>query len=436
MNELILKNPITSPIKLAVNKSVNRLNFAVPFLNSFALTLLDKKNVKNITDKRLITRFDSSCLITFDIPVLEKLLELGFKIRFDNNIHLKLYITDDETFVTSSNLTRSGFESNVELTVRVDSENAEKCADIFEDLWRNTENKVDKKLLEESYPKYDLLKKREEFAERQKSPRSTSSIINDRIDAQVIIEHIFKMGDDYSHVRDLTYISNQKRELFKNKLMNGFDKELFYVPKGHKHRLNNLFYDLSYGTESDIAGTGLWERQFQEVFEHPEFVKVIHYIYPEMIGMKPWNLSDEIELYEFCCGIFDFKIPKFKETLPIRLASYFYPEHFIPIFKLSDIERICTCLNLHTNAITRGDRFYDYSVHIDRQMRHLPYESNIKFNIAYIIMHTFELQERLLGGDKYTDIVASNSKDWKKRYLQKAMQVLDDLDMMNNTTIK
>ena len=37
-------------------------------------------------------------------------------LNLNNNIHLKLYITDNEAYVTSSNLTKGGFEDNIELT--------------------------------------------------------------------------------------------------------------------------------------------------------------------------------------------------------------------------------------------------------------------------------------------------------------------------------
>lgn len=160
MNEKILKNPITEHIQNAVNKSKSKLNFAVPFLNSFALTVLNQNSLKHISDKRLITRFDSSCLVSFDIPVLEKLIELGFKIRYNNDIHLKLYITDSETFVTSSNLTKGGFENNIELTVKVDIENHSNCSTIFEEIWHNSENEITKELLKDNLDKYYLLKKK------------------------------------------------------------------------------------------------------------------------------------------------------------------------------------------------------------------------------------------------------------------------------------
>lgn len=430
MDEIILKNPITDHIKNAVNNSRNKLNFAVPFLNSFACKLLHN-SVQDVLDKRIITRFDPSCLISFDIPVLEKLIAMGFKIRYDNNIHLKVYITDSETFVSSSNLTKGGFESNVELTIKVDSENTEQCNSIFEEIWQNTQAEVTSELLKDNYAKYYLLKKKDDFANNKKSSDINIITVKGGIDTQKIIDEIFNLGEDYAHLRELTYSANQKKEIFKNKLKTGFNKNLFYVPEGHRLRLDNLFYDFTYGIESKIAGTGLRELQFSTVFEHPEFQKVIEYIYPEMSGMKPWNLSDKEELYEFCCGIFDFKIPQYTEVLPIRLASYFYPEYFMPIFKLQDLYKACDLLKLETNAKSKGERLYAYSTHIRDQMSNVPYDNNFKFNFAYIIIHTFELYDRMEKGEHYNDIISNSDKKWKERYLNQGLKVLQKLDFAN-----
>jgi len=427
MNEIILKNPITDRIQNAVSMSSNKLNFAVPFLNSFAYKILNGSSVKMVIDKRLITRFDHSCIISFDIPVLEKLLDLGFKIRYDNNIHLKLYITDYETFVTSSNLTKGGFENNVELTIKVDTQNADECSRIFEEIWQGTEDEITEELLKANYAKYHLLKKRDDFANSKKSSDINIITTNGGIDSQKIIEEIFKMGDDYSYVTNLTFKANERKEEFKSKLGMGFNKELFYVKEDHPLRRDNLFYDFTYGYESKIAGTGLRELQFRTVFEDPEFQKVIEYIYPEMSNMKPWNLADKEELREFCDGIFDFNIPQYTKVLPVRLASYFYPEYFMPIFKLHDLSKICEALNMKTSEKSNGAQLYAFTTHIREKMQHVPHDSNIKFNFAYNILYTFELHNRLRNGENYNDIITNSGKNWIKNYLTNGLKILKTL---------
>ena len=94
--EKIIKNPITSWIKKSVMESKIRINFAVPFISSFSLSIL--KNTEGISDKRIVTRFDDCSIHSFDLPTLKSLLDLGFEIRYDNSIHLKLYITDNEAY--------------------------------------------------------------------------------------------------------------------------------------------------------------------------------------------------------------------------------------------------------------------------------------------------------------------------------------------------
>jgi len=138
MTEKIFLNPITETLRKSITESENRLNLAVPFISGFAKKIISDKTLNNTINKRLITRFDETNINTFNLPTLEYLIDKGFEICYNNKIHLKLYITDNDAFVTSSNLTNGGFENNVELTIRVDNENFENCQAIFNDLWLST----------------------------------------------------------------------------------------------------------------------------------------------------------------------------------------------------------------------------------------------------------------------------------------------------------
>jgi hypothetical protein len=422
--EKIIRNPITSWIKKSVMGSKQRINFAVPFISSFSLSIL--KNTEGILDKRIVTKFDECSIHSFDLPTLKALLDLGFEIRYDNRIHLKLYIADNEAYVTSSNLTRGGFEDNIELTTKVDFSNVETCVDIFEEVWSSREiKKVSYNLIEANQAKYEILRKRESYNKSKRSVIEVTQVKTGKIQIRQIIDEAYNIEKEIIEKRQrLSFEANKSREETKNKLKKGFNKELFYVNEKHQLRRDNLFYNFTYGAERDLAGTGLREEQFKTAFEHPDFRKVIEYIYPEIVGMKPWNFNDKDELQEFCNGIFDFDIPNYKETLPIRLASYFYPEQFLPFFKLQHLENVTKAFGLNTSAETQGDRLYVYNSFLGEEMKALPYNNYIKSHIAYQIMYVVELYTRLRDGEKYKDIIKDYNKKWKLRLIEKGMNIL------------
>ena len=199
MNRTVLKNPITNLIKESVDKSSKCLNIAVPFISSFVRTILNQGNTITVNDKRIITRFDDSYINSFDLPSLQTLLNLEFIIKFDNNIHLKLYITDNEAYVTSSNLTKGGFEDNVELTVKIENENTESCKIIFNEIWNNCgDNFITNELIEANQAKYELLKKRDAYARNSSKTIKSEEIQVLNIDIQKVIDTIFNQNNDYS----------------------------------------------------------------------------------------------------------------------------------------------------------------------------------------------------------------------------------------------
>lgn len=338
MEEQIISNPISKIIKKSFEKTQKRIYFAVPFLSNFALDILNHNSTINIKDKKCVVRFDETNILSFDIPTLKQLLNLGFEIRYDNNIHLKLYITDNDTYVSSSNLTKSGFETNTELTLEVEKDNNDRCLEVFNSLWNNnSSNNITYKLLEENLDKYNVLKRQSNKVNQKKVKIEDISIREiDFITNKIIIE-IFTRYKDYSETINNAFEANKLRNSKISKLKNGYNAEIFYLPEGHKNRNTTLFYDFVYGYEVQLASTGSREIQFKTVFENSNFKQVIEYIFPEIVGLKKWNLDDKNELLEFCYGIFDFNITNYKETLPIRLASYFYPNHFIPIFKFEHL---------------------------------------------------------------------------------------------------
>lgn len=428
MNEKILKNPISNSIMNSFIVCTKKLNIAVPFLSSFVRTIFKEKNFNEIEDKRLITRFDEASINSFDIPTLRYLLECGFDIQFDNNIHLKLYIADNNVFVSSSNFTKGGFEKNIELTVKIDLNNISACKNLFDEIWENSKlNKVNKELLGDNLAKYEILKKREKFRIKKPSEINSNQLIG-TLNIQLLIDEIFSQKNDYSDILSISYQANKGREKTKNKLFSGFNKEIFYAPEGHPKRRDNLFYDFVYGDEANLAGTGLRELQFKAVFEHSDFKNVIAYILPKMAGMEPWNFDDGKIYFEFCSGIFDFDIPQYTEALPIRLASYFYPEHFLPIFKLDHLQKVCESFGLETNAKTKGERLFAYNTFIADKMKAIPYNNYIKSKISYHILYTVELYKRLQNGEDYNSIKIDYKKAWENKFIEDGKKILMKLN--------
>jgi len=425
MSEIIIQNPITDKVLFSIKNSKNRLKFAVPFITSFALRLLSQDITKGINDKKIIARFDDSTITSFDIPSLKKLLDLGFEIRYDNKIHLKLYITDSDVYVSSSNLTTAGFEKNKELTVKLDSINNEQSVQMFDSIWEDCEvNKISYELLDASIEKYDLLKKKEKHSKRKNTAIIIESNLDGHINIAQIIEEIFSQNKDYSNFKDLSFKANASRQNIITQITQDYDKLIFYAPEGHKNRRVNLFYEFVYGAENHLAGTGLREQQFKDVFEHPKFKDIINFMLPEIVSTTPWNLSNQEEFLQFCNGIFDFEIPQYSEALPIRLASYFYPQHFLPIFKLSHLQQISEAFGLETNAVSKGERLFTYNKFLLDKMVAIPENNYVKSNISYQILYTVELNNRLLNGESYEAILKSHKELWKKEMIKNGRQIL------------
>lgn len=426
---MILKNPITNTIKNSINDCAYTINIAVPFISCFAISILSNENIVSLVDKKIITRFDESYINSFDLPTLEMLINLGFEIRFDNNIHLKLYIIDNDSYVSSSNLTKGGFEDNIELTVKVDEKNNEDCKSFFDVLWnKNVYNNITLDILKANKSKYELLKKRSLYLKEKEKTVSTNQFSIVDLDIENMINIIISENKDYSQLLKLEFEANKLRNATKKNLKEGFDPKIFYVIEGHPSRKHTLFYDFSYGYEYQLAGSGLRESHFQSVFEHPYFEKIINYIFPDMIGMPPWNFHDKNILKEFCKGIFDFDLPSYKEAMPIRLASYFYPDFILPIFKLDHLDRICKAFGFETNSITNGDRLFIYNSFLAEKMSHLPFKNVIKGNIAYQVYFTAELLDRLNKGESYDSILNSYTKVWIKSFIVEGQKIIIKLN--------
>ena len=257
MNQKIILNPISSIIKEAIEKASHRLNIAVPFISPFTRKIVLGNNLKSIKNKKVLTRFDETNINSFELPTLEYLIDHGFKIRYDNNIHLKLYIFDDDAFVTSSNLTKGGLKTNIELTVQVDNAHIVSCSDIFNNLWDSASaNKVTKNDIADNMPKYHVLKKRKKHKKNSNVSVTGHQIKIGNLNIERLTDEVFIWAANSSATPELIRDAHKCREDTKKELKQGFDPTIFYVPENHIKRKENLFYDFVYGCEEDLAGTG------------------------------------------------------------------------------------------------------------------------------------------------------------------------------------
>lgn len=429
--ELIIQNPISNTVIDCIRDSKEKLYIAVPFISSFAKKILTEEFLGDIEVKKLVTRFDESNINTFNIPTLQYLLDEGFEILFNNRIHLKLYIADHDAIVSSSNLTAGGFENNIELSVKADSSNVVKCVSLFEDLWESSsKNKITKTLLNESLSKYEVLKKKKKF-EKNATIEVSGVKIKSSLDVEKLIGEILNGKVDYDKRIKLSYKANKNRNNVKKRLLRDpFDKFLFYVADHSESRKKCLFYDFLYGVESKLSGTGLREAQFRGVFENSKFKDIIAFVYPESIGLEPWDFEDDKSFRVFCNGLFDFDVPQYSEAIPIRLASYFYPEVFLPIFKLKDLQGVCEMLGLDTNAKSRGERLFVYNCFLRGVMRDIPYNNYVKANIAYKLLYSIILYDRLKSGESFDEIRSSYSKKWVRELISKAKVTLEGIKVI------
>ncbi|NVK08072.1 MAG: hypothetical protein HWD89_03400 [Tenacibaculum sp.] len=435
--EEILENPITSHFKKSIKNSNRKILLAVPFISEFVKELFSSELIDDVEDKRIITRFDDRNINTFNIPALSYLLDCGFKILINNNIHLKLYVTDKDVYITSSNLTKGGFVNNDELTVKIDSLNRDKSESVFEKLWSNQgEGFVNEGVVKDNWDKYTSLKRRNSF-EGAIKPKMTIKPIEAfdlrELNIVELFDEIVTSKGTYDWTLDFEIKVNRKRKAVKKRLKEkGFDLAVFYLPEGHLERNQTLFYEFVYGNESKLAGTGLREHQFKECFTHKEFKNVIEFIYPESIGLTPWNLKDEKELLKFCKGLFSFDIPQYKVSLPIRLASFFYPDTFFPIFNLNHMKTVFQGFDNNTTAKLNWEKFFVYTVAFEKLLEDIsPASMYAKSIIIYQLHYTILLHNLLSNGVKIDDAIKSFGQKWKQDYGKKAVVYLEKIKALN-----
>jgi len=423
MSQKIYFNPITNLIKNSLDNSENEIIIAVPFITSFAKSILTEERLSRFKTKRILTRFDESNLNTFDLDTFKYLLDNNVEIRFNNDIHLKLYLFDNQGFISSSNLTKSGFESSIEITNSIENKAIKKCKDFFEKLWNESSGRIiTQQLIEENYQKYLLLKRKSNSKKRKSSIQYNESETPDF--NQKLIDYLLNNYFENIHKRKKILEANKVRENFKKKLREGFNIDDFC--RKEKNDNTALSHILIYG-EKPLAAAGLYVQDVEEAFRNKKFAEAIAYIYPPIIGKPDWDLRNTKQFEEYCNGIFEFDIKYYKEGLPIRLASYFYPDDFLPIFKLEHLNNFCRCFGVDFAATSYGDKLFACNNFLIDKIKHVPYDNYYKAKVLYLLQRTISLSDKLKNGETYQIILEKTKKSWDRIYTEQAKEVLDKL---------
>lgn len=424
-----LVNPIEQEISTAI-VDAKSISIAVPFLASGIVNKLFKvEELAKIPDKRIIIKLDDSHLISYDLAAIKQLLNCGFKVCFDNTIHLKLYILGERVFISSGNLTEGGMNNNFELTVECSKEESG-VTSIFDRLWDNNQlNEITPTYIEDNWHKYLFLKRKHPIVKPAQIKTSTVQLTPS---TKKIIDAVFyEKIDRTGHLNRIAMVY-KKRSAFIDKItINGFDQSFFYISQDNKAtRKESLFYEFVYGDEEKLAGTGLRESQFKDVFTNENFEKVLFYIYPQFKDVEhKWNFLDNSEYQNFCEGLFEFRIPNFKEALPIRLANFFYPNYFLPIFKLDHLRDICQILGFTTDSTSRGQRLAEYNIFLNEKTKDIPYNNFVKSTMLYKLLHTIAVKNEIDRNDSIEihQFIQKHRKEWVRNTMTSGLHLIENL---------
>ena len=433
----IIENPISHLLTELYENTKNEINICVPFMSTYVKRVFKEK--VNCSQKRIIVNLDESNFSSYNLEAMKYLLKNNFKIRFNNDIHMKLYIFDNNSIIGSSNLTENGLKNNIELSIIENNNKKEKI--IFKKIWDKSEgNEIDLKYIEENWTKYLILKSRRSTNKNVKPDvkQNNLSLIKDlkiddllnfiiKNDLKTFKEHIKKYSDEAVKIRNRRILD----------LKNGYNIDKIYVENESSNRRRDcLFHDLEYSPESHLATTGLREYQFRQAFTDLNFKKIVNFILPETLGMNPWNLEIDNEYLELSKGIFDFKVKQYVEVLPIRLLSYFYPLKYIPIFNLEHLEIAAKMIggDLRNNG-SKGEKLYALNKFFNEKFQDLEIDNYTKSMIIYSLKYTYDVYESVSKGKRIEEVIRINGKGkkWINIYLQRGYDRLCEMGILRIT---
>lgn len=422
-----LTNPIENTIQSAINSS-NQISIAVPFLSyPIVKRLFKSEQMEKIQSKRIIIKLDDSHSISYDLAAIKHLLELGFNVRFENTIHLKLYILGEQIFISSGNLTDGGLINNFELTVQTTQQESH-AESIFEKIWEVSQfNKVTLEYVSENWDKYLFLKRK---FPSEKTVKTTFHALDLSATDENLIDFILHYQKHWQSELHLIELVNKRRHKLFDKLKEkGFDQEYFYAPVGNKNREKSLFYQFVYGNEGKLAGTGLREDQFKDVFTSSKFKELLFHLYPQYKSNNSWNFSSEEDTLNFCKGLFAVKIRSFKETMPVRLANFFYPETFLPVFNLNHLSEMCFVLGFESSSNEPAIKLFEYNRFLNDRLKNIPYSNYIKSTILYRLLYTMMVKREIdkNGIEGISNFIMNQKRGWIRKNMENGLKLIHEM---------
>ena len=229
--ELVTEKPFDMLLDTVRKTTIDKMGIASPFITSLGMN----ENIvpyfkRRKTNIRIITNLSSFFLaVSLSDPIgplLTALDALGerIQVRSHGNLHAKLFLVNQtHALVGSSNLTKGGFESNLELNWlfenrKADRDFVDKLSEWFEEVWLEAGKDLNKE---------ELLDLREKWASNEKRQKS---FFNTVLPAPMI------GGDYWGIVKKIAKQSRMRRAKVNN-LLQQREMEEGVTPKNIENKL-------------------------------------------------------------------------------------------------------------------------------------------------------------------------------------------------------
>jgi hypothetical protein len=139
---MILKNPWDESLYNLIKNSKNKLLIISPYIKANAINFMLESYNGNTKSVRVLTRFSISdiCDGASDLDAYKMLIKQDIPVRCVTNLHAKVYLSENEVIITSSNMTMTGLLSNLEFGVKLTNKKLiSEIEEYFNLIWQKAE---------------------------------------------------------------------------------------------------------------------------------------------------------------------------------------------------------------------------------------------------------------------------------------------------------